>query len=58
LSISGRHETKLYGRADGAEQIADTLVAAAKGLMRSSDGIVPYERFHDRLKRLVGWVVL
>ena len=48
---------KSYGRAENAEQIADTLVAAAKGLMRSSDGLVSYERVHDRLKRLVAWVV-
>ncbi len=45
-----------HGRVDNAEQIADTLVAAAKGLMRSSDGLVPYDRFQDRLERLVCWV--
>ncbi len=45
-----------HGRDANAEQIADTLVAAAKGLMRSSDGLVPHERFHDRLARLVSWV--
>lgn len=47
-----------HGRADGAEQIAETLVAASKGLMRSSDGIVSYERFTDRLKQLIAWVTI
>jgi AcrR family transcriptional regulator len=44
-----------YGRAKGANAVADTLVAAAKGLMRAGEGHVPNARFTERMHRLVGW---
>jgi AcrR family transcriptional regulator len=46
-----------YGRTKGANAVADTLVAAAKGLMRAGEGHVPNARFTERMHRLVGWVI-
>jgi AcrR family transcriptional regulator len=46
-----------HGRAKGAAAVADTLVAAAKGLMRAGDGYVAQAKFSERMRRLVGWLV-
>jgi AcrR family transcriptional regulator len=48
---------KRYGRARGADAVADTLVAAAKGLMRAGDAYVSNSRFTERMNRLVGWFI-
>ena len=45
-----------HGRADEADAIADTLIAAAKGLMRSGDAHVSTATFGQRMHRLVGWL--
>jgi AcrR family transcriptional regulator len=45
-----------YGRAAQAEAVADTLLAAAKGLMRSGEIHVPRAKFKARVLRLIGWV--
>jgi AcrR family transcriptional regulator len=45
-----------HGRAADAEATADTLIAAAKGLMRSGGTHVAKTRFDERLGRLVGWL--
>ncbi len=45
-----------HGRVEEADAVADTLVAAAKGLMRSGDVLVSYARFKKRIHRLVTWV--
>lgn len=44
-----------HGRANDAGAVADTLIAAAKGLMRSGDAYVAKARFNDRVHRLITW---
>jgi AcrR family transcriptional regulator len=44
-----------HGRKADAEAVADTIVAAAKGLLRSGDGLVSSAQFKERLGRLVLW---
>lgn len=44
-----------HGRAEEANAVADTLIAAAKGLMRADDTYVPKARFDARVHRLVTW---
>lgn len=46
-----------HGRAQGADAVADTLVAAARGLMRDGAGHVANARFTKRMHRLVGWLI-
>jgi hypothetical protein len=47
-----------HGKSEDAEAIADTLIAAAKGLMRSGGDVhVPKARFDERIRRLVAWVI-
>jgi len=46
-----------HGRVRDAEAVADTLVAAAKGLMRSGEVHVPKAKFKARVQRLVGWLI-
>jgi AcrR family transcriptional regulator len=46
-----------HGRAQDAEAVADTLVAAAKGLMRSGDVHITKAKFKARVNRLVGWLI-
>jgi AcrR family transcriptional regulator len=46
-----------YGRGENAVAVADTLIAAAKGLTRSAEAHVPKSTFDKRLRRLVAWVV-
>jgi AcrR family transcriptional regulator len=45
-----------HGRVEEVDAVADTLIDAAKGLMRSGDVHVPKGRFNDRIRRLVAWV--
>ena len=45
-----------HGRGNDAEGAADTLIAAAKGLMRSGDDHVTRDRFDARVQRLILWV--
>ena len=45
-----------HDRADNAAMVAETLIAAAKGLMRSGDTPVSTAVFNERLRRLVGWL--
>ena len=47
---------KRHGRAREADAVADTLIAAAKGLMRSGEGYVSKPVFARRIRRLVTWV--
>ena len=44
-----------HGRADDAAPVADTLIAAAKGLMRAGDAHVSKATFQARLERLIRW---
>jgi len=44
-----------HGRPRDAEAVADTLVAAAKGLMRAGDLHATKARFAERIARLVAW---
>jgi TetR/AcrR family transcriptional regulator len=46
-----------HGRAREVDAVADTLVDAAKGLMRSGDVHVPKARFDARIRRLVSWAI-
>lgn len=46
-----------YGRAEDADDVADTLIAAAKGLMRSGEVPVAKAKFDDRVQRLVTWAI-
>lgn len=46
-----------HGRADDAAPAAETLVAAARGLMRSGDVHVSKDTFDARVRRLVAWAV-
>lgn len=48
---------KKYDRSVGAEATADTLIASAKGLMRSGDVHVSTTKFEKRIRLLVSWVV-
>lgn len=45
-----------HGRGEDADAVADTLVAAAKGLMRSGDASVSKARFEERIRLLVTWI--
>jgi AcrR family transcriptional regulator len=47
-----------HGHPKEAKAVADTLVAAAKGLMRTGDGYVSGTRFTARMQRLVGWLTI
>ena len=44
-----------HGRAEEADAVADTLIAAAKGLMRSGEAHVSRAQFENRLHRLITW---
>ncbi|WP_428333352.1 TetR/AcrR family transcriptional regulator [Novosphingobium sp.] len=46
-----------HGRPDDARAVADTLVAAAKGLMWSGETHVSQPQFEARMKRLVAWLI-
>jgi AcrR family transcriptional regulator len=46
-----------YARPSEAEAVADTLFAAAKGLMRSGDVQVSKAKFEERIQRLVAWAL-
>lgn len=48
---------KRYGRTKEADAVADTLIAAAKGLMRSGEDHVPKAKFEERIHRLVAWAI-
>jgi AcrR family transcriptional regulator len=48
----GRHR-----RIQEVDAVADTLIAAAKGLMRSGEAYVPKAKFKQRIRRLVGWLM-
>lgn len=43
------------GMETDADATADTIVAAAKGLLGSADGLVSRERYLERIRRLVHW---
>lgn len=44
-----------HGREPEADAFADTIVAAAKGLLRSGDGLVSSAKYKERVRRLVAW---
>jgi AcrR family transcriptional regulator len=46
-----------HGRIQEVDAVADTLIAAAKGLMRSGEVYVPKAKFKARIHRLVGWLI-
>jgi AcrR family transcriptional regulator len=46
-----------YGRPEEAAAVADTLIAAAKGLMRSGETHVSQPQFEARMQRLVTWLI-
>ena len=46
-----------HGCAEDMDKVADTLIASAKGLMRSGEAHVSKARFDERLHRLISWVV-
>jgi len=46
-----------HGRSQDAEAVADTLVAAAKGLMRAGELHATKSHFDDRLERLISWAL-
>jgi AcrR family transcriptional regulator len=46
-----------HGRAEEADAVADTLIAAAKGLMRSGDAHVSKAMFEARTHRLIAWLI-
>jgi AcrR family transcriptional regulator len=46
-----------HGRNQEVNAVADTLIAAAKGLMRSGEAYVPKAKFKQRVRRLVGWLI-
>ncbi len=46
-----------HGRMHEADAVADTLIAAAKGLMRSGDVHVSKAKFKERIQRLVDWLI-
>jgi AcrR family transcriptional regulator len=43
------------GRTADVEAVADTIVAAAKGLLRSGDDLVSSDQYHERITRLIQW---
>jgi AcrR family transcriptional regulator len=45
-----------HGREAEADAVADTIVAAAKGLLRSGDGLVSIAKYRERVRRLIEWV--
>ncbi len=45
------------GKEADAEAAADTIVAAAKGLLGSAEGLVSRKRYLERINRLVLWAV-
>jgi AcrR family transcriptional regulator len=45
-----------YKRPKDAEAVAETLIAAARGLMRSGEVHVTKTKFKERIRRLVSWV--
>lgn len=45
-----------HGREAEADAVADTIVAAAKGLLRSGDGLVSSAKYKERVRRLIKWV--
>ncbi len=46
-----------HGQAEDVDAVADTLIAAAKGLMRSGEVYVPKAKFKARIHRLIGWLM-
>lgn len=46
-----------YGRSAEVYAVADTIFAAAKGLMRLGDLHAPIALFHERIARLVSWII-
>jgi AcrR family transcriptional regulator len=46
-----------HGLPEEADATADTLIAAAKGLMQPADVPVMRARFNDRVRRLVAWLI-
>lgn len=46
-----------HGRPKDADAVADTLIAAAKGLMRAGETHVSKAKYEARLKRLIDWVM-
>jgi len=51
------HALVHYGRAEAADAVADTLIAAAKGLTRSGEAYVSKDTFTERLHRLIDWLI-
>jgi TetR/AcrR family transcriptional regulator len=45
-----------HGRVEEVEAVADTLIAAAKGLMRYGEVHVSKAGFEERIHRLVAWI--
>lgn len=45
-----------HGRTKDVDAVADTLIAAAKGLMRSDEVYVSKAKFKQRVHRLVAWL--
>ena len=45
-----------HRRIEEVDAVADTLIAAAKGLMRSGEVHVSRARFEERIHRLVAWI--
>jgi AcrR family transcriptional regulator len=46
-----------HGKAQDADEVAATLIAAAKGLMRSGEVPVEPAKFQQRVQRLVTWMI-
>jgi AcrR family transcriptional regulator len=44
-----------HGRLEDVDEIAETLIDSAKGLMRSGDEHIPAIKFKERVQRLVKW---
>jgi AcrR family transcriptional regulator len=44
-----------HGRQAEADAVADTIIAAAKGLLRSGDELVSTGKYGERVRRLVAW---
>ena len=44
------------GRSAEVDAVAETIVAAAKGLLRSGDGLVSSATYRERVHRLIAWV--
>jgi AcrR family transcriptional regulator len=47
---------KRHGRVEDINEVAETLIDSAKGLMRSGDVHVAPVKFHERIQRLVNWI--